>query len=452
MTAQHLGAVKPPRANTKLMDKSKYYKEAFARSSQKGKELLETLEGCFAGDAEVHVCCRTYTRADLKKLNTGVEQRGEAIRRFLDDHLSGKKNYLKSKFIPPSVVKRILERNPCPIVSASLAPDQLQFFYGPDVIRDFTGNFCVLEDNVGFVGGFGDLTAFRRASEIIRRDPSGSFQGDPFYARMAGFFWNQAKLYGNKRVLLLSYPRKHRENHEDSRLASNLKEFGITEITSTRSLAIRDKLLFYKGERVSFLISNVDVKDIEPFTSKGSVDFFASKVVGFWDGFKSGGFGLSSHPASECAGDKEFYGYVENMVRFYLKQEPILKNIKAKSLSSARNRAQVFSNLNRWVIKSAIGHGGSKVWIGKTLSPKSADRLRKLVDAKPFNFVAQVYTELSRLNELSVDARPLSIISGGKVIVSELPWGRGAVASKPRKVNLGSGGCLVISHHQKTEV
>jgi uncharacterized circularly permuted ATP-grasp superfamily protein len=269
---------------------------------------------------------------------------------------------------------------------------------------------------------------------------------DPFYPLMAALYHQQASLYGKKKILLLSYPRRLRENREDHRLSSIMKVHGIPEITSTRDLRVRGKKLFHRGEQVSFLVTNVDVKDIEPLNPGNENDYFSSSVHGFWDAYAGGGFGLSSHPGTECASDKEFYLYVEKMIHLYLKEIPIFRNIKTRSLILERSRDAVFEQLDRWVIKSTVGRGGKEVWIGKTLSLSSSERLRRRVELNPGNYVAQAFTELSQLAGHSVDARPLAIISSGKALVSDLPWGRGASAKKASKVNLCSGGVFVISN------
>ena len=50
-------------------------------------------------------------------------------------------------------------------------------------------------------------------------------------------------------------------------------------------------------------------------------------VPGLMDVYRSGGVSICSAPGAGVADDKAVYTYVPEMVRFYLGEEPILKNV-----------------------------------------------------------------------------------------------------------------------------
>ena len=56
----------------------------------------------------------------------------------------------------------------------------------------------------------------------------------------------------------------------------------------------------------------------------------------------------------EFTNDKEFYIYVESLVRFYLGQEPILRNLETRSLSQREVTDEVFADVGQWVIKGVL--------------------------------------------------------------------------------------------------
>ena len=449
-------------------------------SASKVRTRLRMARNAFHDDAEVLVWPRLFTVSENRSIRRGVAQRGRAIQLFLHDHYFGHRTYARAGVISTAAVERFLVRHGERDAGKLLSPAHLCFWYAPDVVRDAEGDFRVIEDNTGFVGGIGDLAAIRAAASALGVPRANTVDPRAFYEKLAGPRSSRGK------KILISYPRRIRETHEDSRLAHALAPFAVEEVTHLGSLRVRNGQLYHRGERVHTALLNVDVADIEPehpatyaryllngiaevggsTAERGRALFRAHDfaglrgllsrsrgtsiakpgtvpgVAGFWDAFRNGSFRTNAFPGMEFTNDKGFYASVESLIRFYLGAEPILKSIETHSLGSRARRDLIFERPRDWVIKGVGGKCGKEVWIGRTLSSARLTALRKRVDHDPENYVAQTYLKLSRLDGHLVDARTHAIVTPRSVTVSPFPWGRASPVGGSGKVNVSAGGGL----------
>ena len=95
------------------------------------------------------------------------------------------------------------------------------------------------------------------------------------------------------------------------------------------------------------------------------------------------------------ADDKLAHAYVEDMVRFYLGEEPLLRSVPSYDLSDPEARTEVMGRLDELVIKPRDGFGGH----GVTIMPLATEGDRRktigLVRRRPERFVAQELVPLS---------------------------------------------------------
>lgn len=155
-------------------------------------------------------------------------------------------------------------------------------------------------------------------------------------------------------------------------------------------------------------------------------------------------------PGLDFIGDKEFYVYVDDMVRHYLKEEPVLKNLPTERFgtmnangSVSLNRElvdKVFSNPSRYVVKAVDGRGGDAVWVGAKISPEKFKEAKAQIEADPARFIIQEYTHLSVAGDKIVDLRMISAVDPKGVYVSGTPWARALPLNGDGKVNLSASG------------
>ena len=91
---------------------------------------------------------------------------------------------------------------------------------------------------------------------------------------------------------------------------------------------------------------------------RGELTLVAEKLLEPW---LSGRVGLINAFGTGLADDKLVHGHVEEFIRFYLEEEPVLR-----SVPTARRRpaGQVIDRLDELVVKPRHSHGGIGVVIG----------------------------------------------------------------------------------------
>jgi carboxylate-amine ligase len=138
--------------------------------------------------------------------------------------------------------------------------------------------------------------------------------------------------------------------------------------------------------------------------------------------------------------DKLVHAYVEEMVRFFLDEEPLLRSVPTYDLGEPGSRAEVLDRLPELVLKPRTGHGGHGVVIGPRASREELHALEKRVRERPGRFIAQETVLLSchpticegRLEPRHVDLRPFIISAKDEVTVvpgglTRVAFGRGAL-------------------------
>jgi uncharacterized circularly permuted ATP-grasp superfamily protein len=145
--------------------------------------------------------------------------------------------------------------------------------------------------------------------------------------------------------------------------------------------------------------------------------------------------------------DKLVHAYVEEMIRFYLDEEPLLTSVPTLHLGRDEDRDTVLSALERFVVKPRHGHGGGGVVVCAHADEGDLRRLREEIAASPDEFIAQPTVALShhptvvpggRLEPRHVDLRPYVFASSTGVEV--VPGGLTRVAWDP--------GALVVNSSQ----
>jgi uncharacterized circularly permuted ATP-grasp superfamily protein len=118
-------------------------------------------------------------------------------------------------------------------------------------------------------------------------------------------------------------------------------------------------------------------------------------VAGLMDVYRSGGISICSAPGAGVADDKAIYTYVPEMVRFYLGEEPILKNVPTWKCAEAQDFKYVTENLAELVVKEVHGSGGYGMLVGPKSTKEEIETFRKLILANPSNYIAQPTLALS---------------------------------------------------------
>jgi uncharacterized circularly permuted ATP-grasp superfamily protein len=118
-----------------------------------------------------------------------------------------------------------------------------------------------------------------------------------------------------------------------------------------------------------------------------------------------------------AADDKLTHAYVEEMVRFYLGEEPLVRSVRTYDPRDPAHRGEMLEQVEELVVKPREGFGGAGVIVCAHAGREDRERARRLVTAQPQRVVAQQTVSLStapticggRLEPRHVDLRAFVI-------------------------------------------
>jgi uncharacterized circularly permuted ATP-grasp superfamily protein len=246
-------------------------------------------------------------------------------------------------------------------------------------------------------------------------------------------------------VVLLTPGSYNSAYYEHSFLADRM---GV-ELVEGRDLVVRDEVVYMRTtegpKRVDVIYSRLDDDFIDPLVFRPDS---ALGVPGLIAAYRAGNVTIANAPGTGVADDKAIYSYVPDIVRFYLGEEPVLKNVPTWRCRELDSMSYVIDNLQELVVKQVNGSGGYGMLVGPHSTTDMCEHFRGLIRANPENYVAQptlalstcpVYTQ-NGLAPRHVDLRPFVLT--GRDGVRIVPGGLTRVALKSGSlvVNSSQGG------------
>jgi uncharacterized circularly permuted ATP-grasp superfamily protein len=136
------------------------------------------------------------------------------------------------------------------------------------------------------------------------------------------------------------------------------------------------------------------------------------------------------------------------MIRYYLNEEPLLKNVPTYQLGNREEREYVFAGMSGMVIKRTNESGGYGMLMGNTAGEEEMMRYKTEILKDPRQYIAQPIINLSsapcylngRLKPRRVDLRPYALCGPDGIQI--VPGGLTRVALKEGSlvVNSSQGG------------
>lgn len=111
-------------------------------------------------------------------------------------------------------------------------------------------------------------------------------------------------------------------------------------------------------------------------------------------------------PGNGVADDKGIYYFVPKMIRYYLDQEPILKNAPTYLPFYEEDRKYVLENLEKLVIKDVSEAGGYGVVFGRDLTKAELEDFKGLIKRESRRFIAQEVIDFLDL-DIMEDGEPV---------------------------------------------
>jgi uncharacterized circularly permuted ATP-grasp superfamily protein len=390
---------------------------------------------------------RVIASAEWETIEAGVAQRVRALEAFLSDIYSAAK-VISDGVIPSQLVtssnhfhRAVWGIQPANGVRIHVA--------GVDLIRTPEGDVRVLEDNVRVPSGVSYVMTNRTA--MITALP-GAFANQRirpvagYPNRLLGALRKAAPSGVDDPTVVVLTPGVFNSAYFEHTLLA--RTMGV-ELVEGRDLECRRGRVFMRTtagpQRVDVIYRRIDDDFIDPvhFRSDSMLG-----VPGLINAVRDGGVTLANAVGNGVADDKLIYTYVPDLIRYYLRAEPIIGNVDTWRLEEDQAREEVLDRLEELVVKPVDGSGGKGIVIGPRATREELDALRRRVIDDPRGWIAQPVVQLSTVPTLiddalaprHVDLRPFAVNDGDDVWV--LPGGltRVALPEGELVVNSSQGG------------
>ena len=391
---------------------------------------------------------RILSAPEWALLSRGLEQRVKAINAYIKD-IYGKRECLRAGIVPEDLVFQ----NPVfrPEMNGQKVPHDIYVHIaGIDIVRIDADTFYVLEDNARTPSGVSYMLENREIMlrlfpELFSRHriaPVDNYP-DELLATLQSVAPNSSA--AEPSVVLLTPGVYNSAYYEHSFLADKL---GI-ELVEGRDLFVKGDEVFMRTtqgpKRVDVIYRRLDDDFLDPLVFRSDS---ALGVPGIMSAYQAGNVTLANAVGTGIADDKAVYSYMPEIVKFFLGEEPILKNVPTFRCREPSHLDYVLDNIEGLVVKEVHGSGGYGMLIGPTADKATIEAFKSKLKSQPANFIAQPTLALSTcptcvdagIAPRHVDLRPFVLTGKDKVRI--VPGGLTRVALKAGSlvVNSSQGG------------
>ena len=327
-------------------------------------------------------------------IEKGLIQRNRAINLFLKD-IYHQKHILKDKILPKDLIfsskqycKHMQEFSP--------EGDVYVHISGTDIIKHSDGSYYVLEDNLRCPSGVSYVLANRQATKKILSDLFFRCNIEPvvdYPEKLAEVLKSVVPQKADEPVCVLLTPGTYNSAYfEHCSLALLM---GI-QLVEGRDLIVDKNFVYMKTihgpKKVDVIYRRIDDEFLDPLVfRKDSL----LGVPGLMSVYRAGNVSLVNAPGTGIADDKAVYAYIPAIIRYYLKEEPILNNVHTYHCYQQEDLQYVLEHMQELVIKPVDESGGYGIFIGTAATRKETARFKEAIQANPRKYIAQPIMQLS---------------------------------------------------------
>jgi uncharacterized circularly permuted ATP-grasp superfamily protein len=384
---------------------------------------------------------RVLTREEWTFIEKGLKQRVTALNAFLND-VYGKREIIKAGIVPADLI--LGNAHYClEMIGRQVPHDIYVHLAGIDLVRVDDKTFYVLEDNVRTPSGVSYMLQNREVMirlfpelfEQIKVAPVETYT-DGLLATLQSVAPRNAQR--EPTVVLLTPGSYNSAFYEHSFLADKL---GIE--------LVQDDIVYMRTtdgpKRVDVIYRRIDDDFLDPLVFRPDS---LIGVPGLMSAYQAGNVTLANAVGTGVADDKAIYSYMPEIVKFYMGEEPILKNVPTWRCREQEALSEVLDRLPELVVKEVNGSGGYGMLVGPSASKAEIEQFRRKLKYAPSNFIAQPTLALSTcptfvasgIAPRHVDLRPFVLTGTNGLTV--VPGGLTRVALKDGSlvVNSSQGG------------
>ena len=389
---------------------------------------------------------RIIQKKEWDRTSLGLKQRLRALNCFIHDIYNDQKLF-KDKLIPKELILDSVNfRKQCLGIKPRF--DVWAHICGTDLIRDESGEFLVLEDNLRVPSGVSYMLENRRVTKRVFPELFENYNIQPITGYPMQLFDTLAAISPRPReypeVVVLTPGIFNSAYFEHSFLAQRMG----AELVEGGDLVVEKDKVFMRTvgglSQVDVIYRRIDDLFLDP-------DVFYKKselgVKGLFKSWVKGNVALANAPGAGVADDKIIYTYVPKLIKYYLDEEPLLPNVPSFLCTDKKQRQHVLQNLDKLVVKPANGSGGYGMLMGPQSSKKEQEEFARKIKANPRNYIAQPLIALSTVPILGdkmveprhVDLRPF-VLQADQSYVTPGGLTRVAMVKGSFVVNSSQGG------------
>jgi uncharacterized circularly permuted ATP-grasp superfamily protein len=338
---------------------------------------------------------RVLTPEEWQLLEKGLFQRVRALQMFLGDIYHGQ-DIIRAGIIPSAHILRNDLYRP-EMKDLDVPGGVYVHIAGIDVIRVREGEFHVLEDNLRTPSGVSYMLENRAV--MMRLFPHLFSENrvapvDHYPSELLRQLRSVAPASAshNPTVAVLTPGPYNSAYFEHAFLA---EEMGA-ELVEGQDLLVHDDAVWMRTthgpRRVDVIYRRLDDDCIDPLAFNPDC---LLGVPGLLSVYRNGGVTLANAIGTGVADDKSTYPYVPDIIRFYLGEEPILKNVETYRCNRPDDRAYVLEHIADLVVKETQGSGGYGMLIGPKATKEEHAKFRRLITDDPDGYIAQPTLALS---------------------------------------------------------
>ena len=328
---------------------------------------------------------RIITAEDFSAMEKGLIQRVDALNMFLRDIYSDGK-IVKDGVVPEDFV--YISKGYLAQCAGIIPPKGIySHISGIDLVQAKDGEWYILEDNLRIPSGASYPLIAR---ELCRMTSPQVFESAHIvdnrnYASLLRSTMDNVNCGGIN--VILTPGRYNAAYFEHSYFA---EKTGAVLALNT-DLFVENNILYmkdYQGgkTKVGAVYRRISDEYLDPLT------FLPESLIGvphIMDAYRSGNVALLNAPGNGVADDKGIYYFVPKMIKYYLGEEPVLKNAPTYLPFYEEDRKYVLDNLEKLVIKDVSEAGGYGVVFGRDMTKEQLAEWRTLITEQSRRFIAQ---------------------------------------------------------------
>jgi uncharacterized circularly permuted ATP-grasp superfamily protein len=389
---------------------------------------------------------RIIAASEWHTIERGLVQRLTALNLFLQD-VYHDQLILRDRVIDPRLIYEgaFFRRE---MMGAAVPRNIYIHVCGTDLVRDDQGRYLVLEDNGRTPSGVSYMLQNRQVLKRVFPQVFAEYDVRATEDYPAALLDVLRYIAPGGRpdptVVLLSPGIYNSAYFEHTFLAQRM---GI-ELVEGRDLVVDRNRVYMRTTRglarVDVIYRRIDDDFLDPLTFRSDSTL---GVPGLVNAYRAGQVALANGIGTGIADDKGIYPFVPDMIRYYLKQDPILPNVETFRPLIPAHLSHILANLDRLVVKTVNESGGYGMLIGPASTAQQRAEFRELIRAAPRDFIAQPTIQLSlhptfvdgRLEGRHVDLRPF-VLCGQEITVVPGALTRVALPRGSLVVNSSQGG------------